>query len=56
MPDSLEQELHNLSSCEEHIALRWVLDHHPDVFASAARAVRRIRALDERGVRKEARS
>lgn len=55
MSPSLEQELHDLTSAEEHIALRWVLDHHADVFASAARAVRKIRALDN-GVRKETRS
>jgi hypothetical protein len=48
MSDPLEQELHDMSSAEEHLALRWVLDHHPDVFASAARVVRKVRASDAR--------
>ena len=48
MSGGMEQELHDMSSSEEHIALRWVLDHHPDVFASAARTVRKIRVGDAR--------
>lgn len=48
MSGGLEQELHDMSSGEEHIALRWLLDHYPDVFAGAARTVRKIRASDAR--------
>lgn len=48
MSDRLTQELHDMSTAEQHIALVWVLDHHPDVFASAARTVRKIRAGDAR--------
>ena len=48
MSPGLEQELHDMTSAEEHIALRWLLKNHPDVFASAARTVRKIRVGDAR--------
>ena len=54
-PHDREQRLHDMSSCEEHIALRWLSEHDPAAFDRAADQVDEIRALDN-GVRKEART
>lgn len=54
-PRDREQRHHAMTSGEEHYALVWLRDHRPDAFDRAADYVDRIRALDERGVRKEAR-
>lgn len=48
MSPRLEQELHAMTSAEEHVLARWLLDHHPQVFAQGAAVVRKIRAADER--------
>lgn len=53
MTGPLANVLHDLSSAEQHVALVWIGDHHPDVLAAAALYVRRIRALDDSPVRKE---
>lgn len=48
MTPRLEQELHAMTSAEEHVLARWLLDHHPQVFAQGVAVVRKIRAADER--------
>lgn len=53
MTGPLANVLHDMSSAEQHVALVWIGDHHPDVLAAAARYVRRMRALDDSPVRKE---
>jgi hypothetical protein len=53
MTGPLTNVIHDLSSAEQHVALVWIGDHHPDVLAAAARYVRRMRALDTSAVRKE---
>jgi hypothetical protein len=56
MSAALEQRLHDLTSAEEHQALRWIHDHAPEVFARAADHVDQTRRLAADGVRKESRS
>jgi len=46
-----EQRLHDMTSAEEHIAMRWLCDHLPAAFDQVADVIERMRAADERAVR-----
>lgn len=50
-----EQRLHDMTSAEEHIAMRILCDRYPEVFDAVADVIEKIRAADARVVRTQPR-
>lgn len=54
-PRDREVRHHRMTSGEEHYLATWLREHDPDAFDAAADYVDRVRNLDTRKIRREAR-